>query len=75
MRTASSWRPRKSGRIQAAGEDEVLAQWNVGGTGDPAFVSNRSGYHPGARVIVDTRQGAVLVPKRAIKRTGVNRVP
>ncbi len=48
-------RPRPEGKVAAAGHDERLARWNQGGTGDPSFVSNRSGYHPGARVVVDTK--------------------
>ena len=47
-------RPRPAGPVFAAGEDEALARWNLGGTGDPNFISNRAGFHPGSRVVVDT---------------------
>jgi hypothetical protein len=46
-------RPRARGPVQAAVEDEDLGRWNVGGTGDPDFISNRPSFHPGARVIVE----------------------
>jgi hypothetical protein len=45
-------RPRAAGPVQAAVEDEDLGRWNVGGAGDPDFISNRPTFHPGARVIV-----------------------
>lgn len=60
-------RPRPKGEVHAAGEDEELARWNVGGTGDPAFVSNRPGYHPAPRVRVDTRITRGRLPKRSKK--------
>lgn len=58
-------RPRAKGAVYAAGQDELLARWNVGGTGDPAFISNRAHYHPGARVIVRVRVPPHRLPKRA----------
>ena len=56
-------RPRSKGAVAAAGQDERLARWNVGGTGDPSFVSSRAGYHPGARVVVDTKVLNARLPK------------
>jgi len=58
-------RPRSEGAIHAAGQDEEIARWNVGGTGDPSFISSRAGYHPGARVVVDTKWKAGNLPRRA----------
>jgi hypothetical protein len=58
-------RPRSEGHILAAGEDEKLARWNVGGNGDPNFVSNRKNYHPGARVVVDTKLLGGRLARRA----------
>ncbi len=51
--TPPSRRPRPEGRVQAAVEDETLARWNLGGNSDQAHPSNRPGFHPGARVVVD----------------------
>jgi len=34
--------------------DETLGRWNVGGCGAPTCKSNRPGFHPGTRVIVET---------------------
>ena len=45
-------RPRARGPVQASVEEEELGRWNVGGTGDPDFVSNRPTFHPGTRVVV-----------------------
>lgn len=58
-------RPRPAGPVFAAGEDEALARWNLGGTGDPSFISNRSGFHPGARVVVDTELVAGQLPAKS----------
>jgi hypothetical protein len=41
------------GGINASVAAEELARWNIGGNGDVNYVSNRTGYHPGTRVIVD----------------------
>ena len=49
-------RPRASDPLQAAAEDEELARWNTGGSADPGSPSSRASYHPGTRVVVDTRQ-------------------
>jgi hypothetical protein len=51
--------------VFAAGEDETLARWNLGGTGDPEFISNRSGFHPGARVVVDTELAGGQLPAKS----------
>ncbi|HET7543285.1 MAG TPA: AgmX/PglI C-terminal domain-containing protein [Polyangiaceae bacterium] len=48
-------RPRAADPAQAAADDEELARWNVGGSSDPNAVSNQASYHPGTRVVVDTR--------------------
>jgi hypothetical protein len=61
-------RPRHEGAVLAAGEDELLGRWNVGGTGDPNFISNRPNYHPGARVIVDTELAVGSLPKSSRSR-------
>ena len=62
-------RPRPPGAVHAAVLDETLARWNVGGTGDPSYISNRPGYHPGARVVVDAKVLSGNLPKRG--RRGV----
>ena len=65
-------RPRPPGPVLAAVQDEVLARWNVGGTGAPEFVSNQPHYHPGARVVVDTEVLLGNLPKgRPGRRRGV----
>ncbi len=48
-------RPRSASPLQAAAEDEALARWNVGGSADPSYPSSQASYHPGTRVVVDTR--------------------
>ncbi|MEO6602278.1 MAG: hypothetical protein ABIQ16_20520 [Polyangiaceae bacterium] len=48
-------RPRSESPMQAAAEDEDLARWNVGGSADPNSPSSNASYHPGTRVVVDTR--------------------
>jgi hypothetical protein len=65
-------RPRERGEVYAAGRDEELARWNVGGKSDPDFISSRPGYHPGARVRVDAAAIGVRLPERAARdrRTG-----
>lgn len=58
-------RPRPQGSIAAAISDEELARWNLGGGSAPDLPSNRPGYHPGTRVIVDTSvttKGVPLTP-------------
>ncbi len=65
-------RPRAAGAVLAAVQDELLARWNVGGTGDPDFISNQPHYHPGARVVVDTKVLLGNLPKgRGGSRRGV----
>ncbi len=68
-------RPRPRGQVAAAGADETLARWNVGGTGDPDFKSNRRGYHPGARVRVDTQLLRGRMPKRLRRNRRTGRYP
>lgn len=46
-------RARPEGRVAGASHDQDLARWNVGGTGDPEFISSRPGFHPAPRVKVD----------------------
>lgn len=48
-------RPRAPNPMQAAAEDEELARWNIGGSTDPSYPSSQASYHPGTRVVVDTR--------------------
>ena len=52
----SDARPRSASALQAAADDEELARWNMGGSADPKLPSNSVSYHPGTRVVVDTRQ-------------------
>ena len=53
-------RPKPSGEVAAAGDDEFVARWNLGGNGDPSYVPNQPSFHPGTRVVVDTH---VVYPK------------
>ena len=48
-------RPRAQDPAQAAAEDEELARWNLGGSSDANSVSSQPSFHPGTRVVVDTR--------------------
>jgi hypothetical protein len=48
-------RPRASDPVQAADDDAELTRWNVGGSSEPNSVSSQGSYHPGTRVVVDTR--------------------
>jgi len=59
--------PRSNDPQQAAADDDELARWNAGGSADPSSASNGASYHPGTRVVVDTRQaklrpGALRAP-------------
>ncbi len=65
-------RPRPSGRIAGAAHDEELSRWNMGGTGDATFPSNRPGFHAAPRVRVDTTLVAGHLSKsaRLDRRTG-----
>lgn len=58
-------RPRPKGEVYAAGQDELLARWNVGGNGDPKRLSSSPSFHPGARVIVNVKTPVGALPKRA----------
>ena len=48
-------RPRAESPLQQAVDDEELARWNVGGSADPNSRANQGSFHPGTRVVVDTR--------------------
>ncbi|MBX3181773.1 MAG: AgmX/PglI C-terminal domain-containing protein [Polyangiaceae bacterium] len=63
-------RPRPEGRVAAAGHDEDLARWNLGGVSDPDYPSSRANYHPGARVVVDVAQVTGGLPKTAPRGQG-----
>ena len=45
--------PRLATEMLTLGRDDELFQWALGGTGDPEHASNRPGYHPATRVVVD----------------------
>jgi hypothetical protein len=49
------------------GRDEELFQWALGGSADPAHPSNRPGYHPATRVVVDVELLS-RAPKGSTKR-------
>ncbi len=44
---------RPKGTINASLADENFGRWNIGGNGDATYISNRRGYHPGTRVIIE----------------------
>lgn len=46
-------RQRPTGDVAGAVFDEALQTWNYGGRSDMSHISNRMGYHPGTRVVVD----------------------
>jgi hypothetical protein len=48
-------RPRAQDPVQAAADDAELARWDVGSSSDPNSVSSQASYHPGTRVVIDTR--------------------
>jgi hypothetical protein len=54
--------------VAAAVADEELQIWNYGGGSDPSHISNRQGYHPGTRVVVDAtpRLGRRSRPSKAV---------
>ena len=58
------------------GRDEELFQWALGGSSDPAHPSNRPGYHPATRVVVDVQllsrapQGSTKRLQRVARSTG-----
>lgn len=58
-------RGRPEGRVAGASHDQELARWNVGGTSDPEFISNKPGFHPAPRVKVDTVVVAGALQKNA----------
>jgi hypothetical protein len=46
---------RLATEMQTLGRDEELFQWALGGSSAPAHPSNRPGYHPATRVVVDVQ--------------------
>ncbi len=46
---------RLATEMMTLGRDEELFQWALGGTSDPEHPSNRPGYHPATRVVVDVQ--------------------
>jgi len=61
-------RPRADGPVQASVADEELARWNVGGRSDPAYPSNRPGFHAAPRIMVDVAMRAGVLPVRSSKK-------
>ena len=59
--------PRLATEMMTLARDEELFQWALGGSADPAHPSNRPGYHPATRVVVDV-QLLSRAPKGANKR-------
>lgn len=63
--------PPATGNTEASVMNETLGRWNVGGCAAPTCASNRPGFHPGTRVIVEThpispsskRRDSGLLPK------------
>jgi hypothetical protein len=51
--------------VQASAADEELARWDVGGSSDPAYISNRPGFHAAPRVVVDVLMRRGLLPVRS----------
>jgi hypothetical protein len=50
--SAAGHSPRP-GAVLSLGDDEELARWSVGGASSPEHPSNRPGYHPATRLVVD----------------------
>jgi hypothetical protein len=61
-------RLRPDGAVVASVADEDVARWNVGGTGDPAYVSNRQGFHVAPRVVVDVAVRSGKLPLHAAEK-------
>jgi hypothetical protein len=59
--------PRLATEMMTLARDEELFQWALGGSADPEHVSNRPGYHPATRVVVDV-QLLSRAPKGAARR-------
>jgi len=59
--------PRLGTEMQTLGRDEELFQWALGGSSDPEHPSNRPGYHPATRVVVDVELMS-RAPKGTTKR-------
>ncbi|MES1184514.1 MAG: hypothetical protein ABUL60_11910 [Myxococcales bacterium] len=47
--------PRLGTEMATLALDEELFQWALGGSSDPAHPSNRPGYHPATRVVIDVQ--------------------
>jgi hypothetical protein len=68
--------PRLATEMQTLERDEQLFQWALGGSSDPAHPSNRPGYHPATRVVVDVEllsrapQGSTKRLLRIARSTG-----
>jgi hypothetical protein len=58
-------RRRADGAVVASVDDEIVARWNIGGSGSPACPSNRPGFHPAPRVKVDTTVPRGQLPARS----------
>jgi len=61
-------RLRPDGAVVASVADEDVARWNVGGTADPAYVSNRQGFHVAPRVVVDVQVRSGKLPLHAAEK-------
>lgn len=61
-------RLRPDGAVVASVADEDVARWNVGGSGDPAYVSNRQGFHVAPRVVVDVAVRSGKLPLHATEK-------
>jgi hypothetical protein len=59
--------PRLATEMMTLERDEELFQWALGGSADPEHPSNRPGYHPATRVVVDV-QPLSRAPKGSTKR-------
>ncbi|HEY5955699.1 MAG TPA: hypothetical protein VIV60_04065, partial [Polyangiaceae bacterium] len=62
-------RRREPGNIAASVADEMLQRWNVGGRGDPGYISNRANYHPGTRVVVEVGRDGKHVSQSSRRST------
>jgi hypothetical protein len=58
---------RLATEMMTLARDEELFQWALGGSADPAHPSNRPGYHPATRVVVDV-QLLSRAPKGSARR-------
>ncbi len=65
---AGGERKRDDGAVRASVADEDLARWNVGGNSNPAYPSNRPGFHVAPRVVVDVSLRPRQLPVRSSKK-------